>query len=210
MFRFNYLRNVFCNFIKDNILALAMELKNYLKYEAKLEEKTIALLDKLFDYNEFEKGHILLAEGSKSQKIFYVEKGLLRLYYNKDGKDITQMFFTEKMFYMPIESTLLKEYYPYHLELLEAGKIRTANYKDIEAIMETDNKFQSFVRFVFTTIIKSLSERLFSTQFQTAQERYNTLMEKEPELLLRVPLGHIASYLGITQSTLSVIRASKK
>ncbi|MEO8239203.1 MAG: Crp/Fnr family transcriptional regulator [Flavobacterium sp.] len=187
-----------------------MKLENYLKYETKLEEKTIILLDELFDHNEFEKGHILLSEGNKSQKIFYVEEGLLRLYYNKDGKDITQQFFVEKMFYKPIENILLNKNYPYQLELLEAGKIRTANFNDIEIIMETDKKLQYFVRFMLTTIIKTLSDRLFSIQFQSAQERYNALIENEPELLLRVSLGHIASYLGITQSTLSVIRASKK
>ncbi|MNE78742.1 hypothetical protein D3C80_1751770 [compost metagenome] len=52
-------------------------------------------------------------------------------------------------------------------------------------------------------------ERIVALQFQSAQERYDTLMENQPSIIRRAPLGTIASYLGITQETLSRIRARK-
>lgn len=83
------------------------------------------------------------------------------------------------------------------------------NYSRIEKLIETDPKLILFSQFVMGSIIKELADRLRSIQFQSAQERYDNLITNYPDILLRVPLGHIASYLGITQQTLSVIRAGK-
>jgi hypothetical protein len=59
-------------------------------------------------------------------------------------------------------------------------------------------------------MVKLFSDRLYSLQFHTAQERYSTLLNDHSSILMRAPLGHIASYLGITQQTLSVIRSKTK
>jgi hypothetical protein len=58
-------------------------------------------------------------------------------------------------------------------------------------------------------VLHTIAEKLYSIQFQTALDRYKSLIESHPDLLLRAPLGHLASYLGITQQTLSVIRSVK-
>jgi len=76
-------------------------------------------------------------------------------------------------------------------------------------IVDTDVALQRFSRHVLVSTIKRLAEQLYSIQFQSAQDRYKLLIERHPYILLRSSLGHIASYLGITQSTLSVIRGEK-
>ena len=63
------------------------------------------------------------------------------------------------------------------------------------------------MRMLLISFLKNLSDRLYAIKFQTAQERYELLLKNYPQILLRVPLGHVASFLGITQQTLSVIRA---
>ena len=63
------------------------------------------------------------------------------------------------------------------------------------------------MRFLLISAIKNLTDKLYAIKFQTAQERYQLLLENYPQIILRVSLGHIASLLGITQQTLSVIRA---
>lgn len=103
----------------------------------------------------------------------------------------------------------LNEHYPYCLELLENSIIRTVNFETIEKYLDENVKLQRFARHIAVTIIKQLADHLYSLQFQSAQERYNILLKKYPNILLCAPLGHIASYLGITQQTLSVIRAEK-
>lgn len=186
-----------------------MNLAEYLQKEARLPKETAAMLDTMFEYNELPKGYELLKEGSKSKKVYYVEEGLMRLYYDKDGKDITQHFFLEKMVYLPIENVFLNTNLPFNLELLEKSKIRTVDYTAVETLIDENVKLQRFVQFLMISVIKEITEHLRSIQFQSAQERYNLLIEKYPNILLRAPLGHIASYLGITQQTLSVIRGAK-
>ncbi|HEY8365928.1 MAG TPA: Crp/Fnr family transcriptional regulator, partial [Bacteroidia bacterium] len=68
---------------------------------------------------------------------------------------------------------------------------------------------QKLAQSIYIDVISRFSNRLYAMQFQTAKERYDSLMELHPDIILRAPLGHIASYLGITQQTLSVIRAEK-
>lgn len=186
-----------------------MNLSEYLKQEVQLSDDTLQLFDSLWKCEELPKGHQLLKEGSLSKKIIFIEKGLLRLYYIKDGKDISHHFFAEKSIYVPIENVFLNEPYPYNLELLENSTIRTVNFTTIEKYLDEDVKLQRLVRHIAISVIKQLADHLHSLQFQSAQERYAILLKKHPNILLRSPLGHIASYLGITQQTLSVIRAEK-
>jgi CRP-like cAMP-binding protein len=186
-----------------------MTLPVYLKQTIGLPEETIALLDTLFHTEELPKGHVLIKEGSRSKKFFYVEKGLLRLYYLKDGKDITQSFLQECAIYLSIENVFLNERHPYNLMLLEDSTIRSVDYSLIETYLDADVSLQRLSRFLTASIIKQLAAHLHSIQFQSASDRYKTLLNTYPDILLRAPLGHIASYLGITQQTLSVIRAQK-
>lgn len=186
-----------------------MDLAEYLKQEIQLSDDTIQLFKSLWKCEELPKGSQLLKEGSHSKKVFFIEKGLLRLYYIKDGKDITHHFFAENNIYVPIENVFLNDPYPYNLELLENSIIRTVDFTTVEKYLDENVKLQRFVRYIAISIIKQLADHLHSLQFQSAQERYQILLKKHPNILLRAPLGHIASYLGITQSTLSVIRGEK-
>ncbi len=184
-----------------------MKLVDYLKETVGLPGDLITLLDHLFETENLPKGHELLLEGSNSKKFFYLESGLIRLYYLKDGKDITHHFLQECSIYTPIENVFLNQYYPYNLVLIENSVIRTVDFSLIEQYVDTEPKLQRLSRFLAVSAIKQLSDQLHSIKFQTAQERYRILLQNYPGILLRVPLGHIASYLGITQQTLSVIRA---
>lgn len=196
-------------FIIVIILKLKIKLAEYLKSEVQLPDDVIEYFDSLWYYEELPKGHRLLSEGSRSRKIFYVEEGLLRLFYNKDGKDITHQFFSEGDLYVPIENIFLNQPFPFCLELLENCIVRAVDSSFIENELEKDVKFLSFSRNLAVSAIKKLSDQIHSLRFQSAQERYDILLKKHSNILLRAPLGHIASYLGITQSTLSVIRSDK-
>ena len=186
-----------------------MELVDYLKKEINLPDELIKKFDSLWETKALPKGYQLLNEGTNSQKVYYVEKGILRMYYLKDGKDITQNFFEEKSFYVPVEKVFFNEYHPYSLELLENSVIKITDYSKIEELLSHHQELGKFIRFIMVGVIRNLSDRLCSIQFQTARERYRNLIATYPDILLRASLGHIASYLGITQQTLSVIRAEK-
>ncbi len=183
-----------------------MDLEEYLLNKIGLPQSTANIIDRQFDILELPKGHHLMYEDTNSNKIYYIEKGLLRVYYEKDGKDITHDFFAEQSIFTPIEKVFLNQEFPYRVELLEKSVIRTVEYSKIGSYLTENAKLQQFVHYLMTLMIKKLADRLYSIQFQSAQERYKILLQNYPDILLRAPLGNIASYLGITQSTLSVIR----
>jgi CRP-like cAMP-binding protein len=185
-----------------------MELFEYLHKVIKLSQEIALKIDNICIYKDLPKGYHLLTEGSKSKKVLFIEKGLMRVYYLNDGKDITHFFLDENMIYLSIETVFLNKHFPFNVELLEDSIIRIIDYPIIEKYINMDTKLQKLENYIMIDIIDRLSEHLYLLKFKSAQERYNTLITNYPDLLLRVPLGHIASYLGITQSTLSVIRSN--
>lgn len=93
------------------------------------------------------------------------------------------------------------------IELLEDCQLYELKTKDLQALFEKDIHIANWGRkFAEQELVKT-EERLISRQFKTATERYKDLLKNHPDLIQRVQLGHIASYLGITQVSLSRIRA---
>ena len=163
----------------------------------------------IFKHEYVNKGEVLFRPESFSQKIIFIEKGLIRTYYLKDGKDITYLFLSENSFLTPIECVFFNRPAPYGWEALENCEIRVADYRDFELIFTEVPGMEKFIRLLLVNVLHTIAEKLYSIQFQTAQDRYKNLLDTQPDILLRAPLGHIASYLGITQQTLSVIRSGK-
>lgn len=186
-----------------------MDLILYLEQHIILSPGLTAQVQEAFKREELPKGHPLLSPGNFSQKVFYIEKGVVRTFYIKDGKDITHSFILEGSFFVSIESAFFNCPSPYGAEVLEQSIIRTIPYPDLEKLIDGFQPLQKLSRLVMINAAKTFSDKLYSIQFQSAQERYNSMLEKFPDIMLRVPLGHIASYLGITQETLSRIRAGK-
>ncbi|ASK32290.1 DNA-binding protein [Chryseobacterium sp. T16E-39] len=184
-----------------------MELSKYLQGKLDLMPTTISFLDSQFDHKELQKNHILLSSGNHSKEVFFIEKGLIRSFYYKDGKDITDFFYKEDTFLFSIKNIFLNQTDSYNYELLENCKIRSIHYSAFEKLLDQFPKLNYSMRIYMARNIKFLSERVYDIQFQSAEYRYRKLIEASPDIVLRAALGDIASYLGITQQTLSVIRA---
>lgn len=186
-----------------------MTLRTYLEKDKQLPADIVDILDDLFEEVEVSKGETLIVEGSQSHKVFFVEEGITRLYYQKEGKDVTYTFIGEGQFYAPIENIFLKMYFPYNYEAMEGCKLRVTDFSVLNDRFKGNIAFNNFMNFILTLTLKRLAKQIYSLKFCTAQERYEHLLEENPQILLRIPLGHVASYLGITQQTLSSIRAGK-
>jgi len=183
-----------------------MTLLTYLNDKVHLDPEVEEGLDRLFKREEYPKGQELLQPGNLSKKVYFVEEGLMRSFYLREGKDVTHLFLAENSFYMPIENVYFKEQSPYGLQLLEHCTLRYASYPEVEKYLDRSLELEKFFRYLLIDVLKTLSDRVYTIQFQSARERYQTMIDTYPDILLRAPLGHIASYLGITQQTLSVIR----
>lgn len=185
-----------------------MELSKFIQQESRTDAETINLFDDIFDYHKAKKGETILQEGGYSKKVFFIEKGLTRIAYQKDGKDITHMFFSENMFYTPAETVFLGKTGMYNFEALSTCHIRVTDYATLEKYVDKHLELQKLMQYIMVSNIKMFSQQLHYMRFHSASERYKILLEEHPHILQLSPLGHIASYLGITQQTLSVIRSS--
>jgi len=186
-----------------------MQLSDLITSKVKIEPECVAEIDAAFATETHPKNTLLTRPESYSQKIYFIEKGLLRMFYYNKEKDITQFFFEEGTFFGPVESIFYAKPVIYGSETLEETTVRTILYKDVNALAEKHPRFQQFMFIIAIDILHQFVTKLESLQFQTAEERYQTLLQTHPDILRRASLGHIASYLGITQQTLSVIRGKK-
>ena len=157
---------------------------------------------------KFAKGEIILKEGDVCEHIYYVERGLTRQFYFKNGKELTEHIGVEHSIVMCIES-LFKEKPTYlQLEALEPTLVYAMPKHRLEEVALHNVNIQILYR-------KILEESLIISQvhadmlrFETAQDRYLKLCKLSPQVVLRAPLVYVASYLQMTPETLSRVRAA--
>jgi CRP-like cAMP-binding protein len=186
-----------------------MDIINYFNQHHDFSSEANDLMITAFRQEKYLKGEILLLPNNSSKKLIFIERGLIRLYYQKEEKDITFLFMDENSFSLPIDSVIYNQQSKYGIQVLEDCIISTISYDDLERLMIKIPALESIARKILIQALKIISDKLFALQFQTATQRYDYMIDMYPNILLRAPLGYIASYLGITQQTLSVIRGKK-
>ncbi|MBW1298982.1 Crp/Fnr family transcriptional regulator [Aquimarina litoralis] len=144
--------------------------------------------------------------GKVCDAIYFVEKGIARTYYYKNGKDITYWIVTENDFVGAMASFFLREPSNKLVETIEPCILWKFEYEKLEALFAVNHEIERIARLFSNYGIGLLEKRADSLHFNSAKERYHILVEQQPDILRRVPLGMIASFLGITQETLSRIR----
>jgi CRP-like cAMP-binding protein len=187
-----------------------LSLPQYIKDRVNLTSQEEQEIGPLFKREEFPKGHFLIQEGNICRHIFYVEKGLVRIYRHSDfGKEVTAFFMPENTFVTALDSFYQNKSTNYNFVLLEDSIVYSFKQSDFEEML---NKSHTMTKFLFHTtfeLSRRTTELLASVKFRTAEERYKILLQDYPFIFQRVQLGYIASYLGITQETLSRLRAEK-
>jgi CRP-like cAMP-binding protein len=173
-------------------------------------QKLFKVFAEIAKKEEHHKGVQLLEAGKICRKLYFIEKGALRFYYiDEEGKDITHWFLFENDFITELESFLLRKESDYSIEVLEDTILYSIEFDAYQKLMDTFPEIDNLWNIVLTKGIIDLGEKIKDLQFRDATTRYNNLLKKHPNILQRVSLGHIASYLGITQQSLSRIRKQK-
>ncbi|WP_298478793.1 Crp/Fnr family transcriptional regulator [uncultured Maribacter sp.] len=157
----------------------------------------------------FKKGEIVVREGQFSKKGYLIVQGCSRAYYLKDGKDISDWFTFENQIMASIVSFFSKEPSPHYVEFIEDSTVIEFSKDTVDMLANKYHDFERFISKVVTETMLGLCERLYTIQFNKAEERYKHLLTIYPDITNRIPLTHIASYLGITLETLSRIRNPK-
>ena len=154
------------------------------------------------------KGEIILNEGEVSSDIIFVEHGMLRQFYFKNKKDITEHFSYENSIVMCIESFLQQEPTKLMIEALEPTVYYTLSYSKLKTLVEIYPEIDRFYRGILEFSLIVSQKKADSWRFESAKERYNRLFNEHPEIIKRASLSHIASYLLMTPETLSRVRSN--
>ncbi|TAI47000.1 Crp/Fnr family transcriptional regulator [Flagellimonas allohymeniacidonis] len=167
------------------------------------------LISKIFELMEqhsFPKNHLLHEKGTVCKHIYLIHKGLARTFFYKHGKDITVHLASEGEVITAVDSIISLKKSRYNVELLEDSEVLSISYKTLQDLLSQYPEYEKYVRLVLERMYTEGADRIEEFLFYSAKERYENLIRTRPQLIQRVNLGHIASYLGMTQETLSRIR----
>ena len=191
----------------DELLKQTIDLAVNSRYPGMLPEAK-RMLGEILIRREVAKGEVMLKEGQISHHIILVGKGMMRQFYYKGGKDVTEHFSYEGCVLMCIESTLKKEPTKLMIEALEDCIVYLLPYDKLMQLTEISWEINMFYRKILEYSLIVSQVKADSWRFETARERYNLLLSTQPEVIKRAPLSHIASYLLMTPETLSRVRSN--
>lgn len=175
-----------------------------------LSPEVCEALTGVFKREEYPKRTLLLKEGQVCDKAWFIEKGMVRAFYYLDGHDTTDWFMQEGDIIISVRSFFMRKPSFENIELLEDSTLVSLKYADLDTIYRTHPAFNFNGRVLTERYYVQGEERSIALRRQTAQERYQTLTETNPQLFVRAPLKHIASFLGMAPETLSRLRAREK
>ena len=173
-----------------------------------MTHEELDILESILVPRKCAKGEIILKEGQICEDMYYIEKGLIRQFYIKKDKEVTEHLATEGGMIMCIESLFKEEPTKLQVEALEPSLLYALPKRKLEQVALHNVNIQILYR-------KILEESLIFSQvhadlvrFESAQDRYLRLCKLMPQVVLRAPLVYIASYLQMTPETLSRVRAA--
>ena len=152
------------------------------------------------------KGEFLLKEGQAVDDISFVEKGVLRFYYLLDGKEINNHFFIENDYAVSYLDFLKKAPSRYYIQALDDCELYSFNSKALQNAYDKSKNWERFGRIIAESVYAIATNRFESFLFLSAKERYFQMINDYPTFIQRIPLYHLASYLGIERESLSRIR----
>ena len=169
------------------------------------EEELTLILDQ-FTPVEFKKNDFLIEMGKNSSYYYFLEKGFLRSYtIDLEGNDITSKFFGPKDIVIDWYSYFLKKPSKEPIQALTAGRCWKIRFSDFMKLFHIE-AFREVGRTRLVQNYFELKNHSISVIADHAKDRYLNLLNEKPELVHNVPLKHLATYLGITDTSLSRIR----
>lgn len=180
-------------------------LKKYNPLSAEAEEAITAITSIV----TIKKNKDLQPIGHTCKTIYFINKGVARIYYFKEDTDVTEGFYFENNIIARVESLFTGKPSRKAIQILEDAEIVGINANQLFKLYDSFPEIERLFRKIFESAYLETVHRIEGIQFHSAEERYKALLQEAPDVLKRIPLKYIASYLGITQVSLSRIRGLK-
>ncbi len=182
------------------------QVKKYYEEMVPLTPEEWNLLEPNFRIKYLNKGDKLQSEGEICNDVTFCNKGLLKSYHYKEGKEYIEAFFSENQYLSDYSSFISQQPGRLYIEAIEECELVLLDYNTVQMLYERVNNFQRFGRLIAEYLFTQLCLRNSSLLFESPEERYLEFSKKRPDLIQRVPQYMIASYLGVTPEALSRIR----
>jgi CRP-like cAMP-binding protein len=180
---------------------------NYLQKVLPMPKEKAELIASTFHYKHVLKGTFLIEEGKICDTSHFIAEGCARMYTNDiDGNDITTMIFSNAMFANDFYSFFKRVPALESLVTMSDCETFYLSFEELQKNFHTIPEFREFGRMMLINGSFALKQRMLSMIKQTGEQRYADLMETYPEIFQHIPLKNIATYLGVTDTSLSRIR----
>ena len=174
-----------------------------------LSEELTEYLSKHIKIKELSKKSFLLKAGRICREICFVSKGLLRCFYINGESEVCSWFMKESDIIVSIESFYQQTESYESIQALENCTLYYIDYSELNYIYQHFPEFNFTGRVLTEKYYQLWALQLYALRMKQAPERYHWLMEHHAELILRVPAKYLASYLGITEVMLSIIKGKR-
>jgi len=158
---------------------------------------------------EYPKKSTLLLAGDVCNKVYFIEKGVIRTWFNDDGNDVSFQFFLSGEAASSFESFKTGKPCLFNMETLSPSTLYEINKIDLFITLDKSSELKEKVNDIIFTRFYHYQKLFLSRITNTPLQRYYELLESSPEIIEQVPQHYIASYLGITSVSLSRIRNNK-
>lgn len=189
---------------------MRIEIENFKKYLTSIISMDDDTFEKAIDNLKVEpiaKNEFLIKEGQVCRKVAYVYKGLFRVFNNKDGIEVNTCFCLENSMTSSLNSVVNQVPSSESIQAIEDSIVVTISPEFCTQLSNDNKQWQSVRQFLTEKECIRLSERANSLSFETALEKYKKLINNQPQLIQRVSIQHLASYIGVSRETLSRIRS---
>ena len=185
-------------------------LHNYKKYGElfQVDQEHFEEFSSLLEHTELLKSEFFLKQGEKCKYLGFIKSGTIRGFYiNDQGREINFGFYFENEFFTDYESILCDSVSNMNIQAIENCEILLLNKDDLQKLYKKEAYWQKFGRLMSEKIYLDAKKRIDDLLCYSPENRYLNLLKKEPELIQKIAQKHIASYLGVTEQSLSRIRS---
>ena len=183
-------------------------IKNLLeKYKVELSEELMLKFESILIQKQYQKDEMILEEGTISRYLYIVQKGMVRQFYYKDGRDITEHFSCEGNIATCLESLFLQQPTRLLIEALEPSTLFLLDYEKWKKLCDEFPEMNQLYRAVMEYKLVVSQQKADSWRFENSRERYDRFCKELPSVFRRASVAHIASYLLMSPETLSRVRA---
>ena len=182
--------------------------ESYLKLFPDLNSEELNFLRSYLTIKKYAKKELLFKSGEVQKEVGFVCKGLLRRYYiNEKGNKITTGFINENQYATDYPAFIKQKPSKYFIECLEPSIIMKLPYNKIQEGYRKFKTSEMYGRLIAEYVLTVQTDRVESFLFENAEERYLNFIENNKDIINRISLSHLASYLGIERQSLSRIRS---